>query len=254
MEVSPLLAHDTGRTVAEARQLFARAERPNFFIKIPGTLEGLPAIEEAIFNGVPINVTLLFSAEQYLAAANAYMRGVERRIEAGLNPMVWSVSSVFISRWDKAVMGKAPEELRDKLGIAVAKRTYKAYRQMLDSHRWQRLANHGAHPQRLLWACTGTKDPEASDILYIKALAAPFTITTIPEATLQDFADHGGVGRLLPAGGGDAEKVLGKFAQTSINYDQLAADLQRQGAEAFVKSWNDLLACISSKPALKAAG
>lgn len=204
MEVSPLLAHDTARTVAEAKQLYARAERPNLFIKIPGTKEGVPAIEEAIFGGVPINVTLLFSAERYTAAAEAYMRGIERRIEAGLSPMVWSVASVFISRWDKAVMGKVPEPLRDKLGIAVAKRTYKAYRQMLDSPRWQRLANFGAYPQRLLWASTGTKNPEASDILYIKALAAPFTITTIPEATLQDFADHGEIGRLLPAGGGDA--------------------------------------------------
>lgn len=254
MEVSPLLAHDTIRTVAEAKQLYAHAERPNFFIKIPGTKEGLPAIEEAIFDGVPINVTLLFSAEQYVAAAEAYMRGVERRIEAGLSPMVWSVASVFISRWDRAVMGKVPEELRDKLGIAVAKRTHKTYRQMLDSHRWQRLANAGAHPQRLLWASTGTKDPEASDILYIRALAAPFTITTIPEATLQDFADHGEIGRLLPAVGGDAERVLTKFARAGINYDQLAADLQRQGAEAFVKAWNELLARISSKSALKAAG
>lgn len=254
MEVSPLLAHDTARTVAEAKQLHTRAERPNLFIKIPGTKEGVPAIEEAIFDGIPINVTLLFSADQYTAAAEAYMRGVERRIEAGLTPMVWSVASVFISRWDKAVMGKVPEELRDKLGIAVAKRTYKAYRQMLDTARWQRLANAGAHPQRLLWASTGTKDPDASDILYIKALAAPFTITTIPEATLHDFADHGDIGKFMPAGGGDAEKVLAKFAQAGIHSDQLAADLQREGAEAFVKSWKDLLACIRSKSALKAAG
>lgn len=254
MEVSPLLAHDTARTVAEAKQLHTGAERPNLFIKIPGTKEGVPAIEQAIFDGVPINVTLLFSAEQYLASAEAYMRGVERRIEAGLTPMVWSVASVFISRWDKAVMGKVPEELRDKLGIAVAKRTYKAYRQMLDTARWQRLANAGAHPQRLLWASTGTKDPDASDILYIKALAAPFTITTIPEATLHDFADHGDIGKFMPAGGGDAEKVLAKFAQAGIHSDQLAADLQREGAEAFAKSWKDLLACIRSKSALKAAG
>ena len=254
LEVSPLLAHDTTRTVGEARQLYARARRPNFFIKIPGTKEGLPAIEQAIFEGVPINVTLLFSAEQYVAAAEAYMRGIERRIEAGLSPLVWSVASVFISRWDKAVMGKIPEELRDKLGIAVAKRTYKAYRQLLESHRWQRLANAGAHPQRLLWASTGTKDPDASDILYIKELAAPFIITTIPEATLLDFADHGAIGRLLPVGSGDAEKTLAKFAQAGIHYDRLAADLQREGAEAFVKSWNELLACIGSKSALKAAG
>jgi transaldolase len=254
MEVSPLLAHDTARTVDEAKQLYNRAERPNFFIKIPGTTEGLPAIEEAIFNGVPINVTLLFSAEQYLAAAEAYMRGVERRIEVGLGPMVWSVASVFISRWDKAVMGKAPEHLRDKLGIAVAKRTYKTYREMLNPPRWQLLANAGAHPQRLLWASTGTKDPEASDILYVKALAAPFTVTTIPEATLYDFADHGTVGRLMPAGGGDAEKMLAKFAQAGVSYDHLAADLQREGADAFVKSWKELLASINSKSALKAAG
>ncbi len=254
MEVSPLLAHDTARTVDEAGQLYARARRPNFFIKIPGTKEGLPAIEQAIFEGVPINVTLLFSAEQYVAAAEAYMRGIERWIEARLSPLVWSVASVFISRWDKAVMGKVPEELRNKLGIAVAKRTYKAYRQMLESHRWQRLANAGAHPQRLLWASTGTKDPEASDILYVKGLSAPFTITTIPEATLLDFADHGAIGRLLPAGSGDAEKTLARFAQAGVHYDRLAADLQREGAEAFVKSWNELLACIGSKSALKAAG
>lgn len=254
MEVSPLLAHDTARTVAQAKQLYNRGARPNLFIKIPGTKEGVPAIEQAIFDGVPINVTLLFSAEQYVASAEAYMRGVERRIEAGLSPMVWSVASVFISRWDKAVMGKVEKELRDKLGIAVAKRTYKAYRQTLNSPRWQRLANAGAHPQRLLWASTGTKDPDASDILYIKALAAPFTITTIPEPTLHDFADHGAIGKFMPAGGGDAEKVLAKFAQAGIHYDQLAADLQREGAEAFIKSWNDLLACIRSKSALKAAG
>lgn len=254
MEVSPLLAHNTAQTVAEAKQLCTRAERPNLFIKIPGTKEGVSAIEQAIFDGVPINVTLLFSAEQYVAAAEAYMRGLERRIEAGLNPMVRSVASVFISRWDKAVMGKVPDDLRDKLGIAVAKRTYKAYRQMLNSDRWQRLANAGAQPQRLLWASTGTKDPAASDILYIKALAAPFTITTIPEATLRDFADHGTVGKLMPAGGGDAEKVLAKFAQAGVHYDQLAGDLQSEGAQAFVKSWNELLACISSKSALKASG
>lgn len=254
MEVSPLLAYDTARTVAEAKQLCSRAERPNLFIKIPGTKEGVPAIEQAIFDGVPINVTLLLSAEQYVAAAEAYMRGLERRIEAGLNPIVRSVASVFISRWDKAVINKVPDELRDKLGIAVAKRTYKAYRQMLNSDRWQRLANAGAQPQRLLWASTGTKDPAASDILYIKALAAPFTITTIPEATLHDFADHGTVGRMMPAGGGDAEQVLAKFARAGVHYDQLAADLQREGAEAFVKSWNELLACISSKSVLKATG
>lgn len=254
MEVSPLLAHDTARTVAEAKQLYARAERPNLFIKIPGNREGAAAIEEAIFEGIPVNVTLLFSREQYLAAAEAYMRGVERRIEAGRNPGVWSVASVFISRWDKAVLDKVPHDLRDKLGIAVAKRTYKAYRQMLDSERWLRLANAGAHPQRLLWASTGTKDPDASDILYIKALAAPFTISTIPEKTLLDFADHGAIGKHMPVNGGDAEKMIARFSQAGVSYDQLAEDLQREGAEAFVKSWNDLLACIASKVTLKAAG
>ena len=253
MEVSPLLARDTARTVAEAKELYNRGNRANLFIKIPGTKEGIPAIEQAIFDGVPINVTLLFSAEQYVAAAEAYMRGLERRINGGLSPLVWSVASVFISRWDKAVMNRVPGELRDQLGIAVAKQTYKAYRQILNSPRWQRLANLGAHPQRLLWASTGTKDPAASDILYIKALAAPFTINTIPDATLHDFADHGSVDALLPADGGDADKMLARFAQTGTKYEQLATDLQREGAEAFVKSWNELLACISSKGALKTA-
>ena len=255
MEVSPLLAHDTAQTIAEAKQLYARAGRPNLFIKIPGTEEGLLAIEEAIFAGVPVNVTLLFSCEQYLAAADAYFRGVERRILAGLNPAVWSVGSVFISRWDKATMEKVPGELRDKLGIAVAMRTYKAYRQLLDSERWQRLANAGAHPQRLLWASTGTKDPAASDFLYIKALAAPFTINTIPDATLLAFADHGELSELLPVDGGDSEKVISKFGQAGINHDQLAADLQSEGTESFVKAWNELLASVESKNVLlKAAG
>lgn len=253
MEVSPLLAHDTARSVVEARQLHRLAARPNIFIKIPGTEEGLPAIEEAIFGGVPVNVTLLFSHEQYLAAADAYLRGVERRIYAHLNPSVWSVASVFISRWDKAVMSKVPEELRDKLGIAVAKRTYKAYRELRDSERWQHLIKAGARPQRLLWASTGTKDPNTSDILYIKALAAPNTINTIPEATLLDFADHGTVGGLLPADGGDAEMTMTKFAQTGVDYHQLAKDLQREGAESFVKSWNELLASIALKGEVRAA-
>ena len=255
MEVSPLLAHDTAQTIAEVKQLHARAGRPNLFIKIPGTQEGLLAIEEAIFAGVPVNVTLLFSCEQYLAAADAYFRGVERRILAGLNPAVWSVGSVFISRWDKATMGKVGKGLQDKLGIAVAKRTYKAYRQLLDSERWQRLANAGAHPQRLLWASTGTKDPAASDVLYIKALAAPFTINTIPDATLLAFADHGELSELLPVDGGDSEKTISKFGQAGIDHDQLAADLQREGTESFVKAWNELLASVASKNVLlKAAG
>ena len=255
IEVSPLLAYDTAGTIAEVKRIHARAGQPNLFVKIPGTREGLPAIEESIFAGVPVNVTLLFSREQYLAAAEAYLRGVERRIQAGLRPDVYSVASVFISRWDKATMGKVPEELRDNLGIAVAKQTYKAYRELLDSPRWLRLANAGARPQRLLWASTGTKDPNASDVLYIKALAAPFTINTIPDATLLAFADHGVLGELLPADGGDAQKMIAKFAQAGIDHDRLAADLQREGTESFVKAWKELLDSIRSKSAtFKAAG
>lgn len=249
IEVSPLLAYDTAGTVAAVKHLHARAERPNLFVKIPGTPEGLPAIEESIFAGVPVNVTLLFSREQYLASADAYMRGVERRIKAGLKPDVCSVASVFISRWDKATMGKVPEELRDNLGIAIAKQTYKAYRQLLDSPRWLRLANAGARAQRLLWASTGTKDPNASDVLYIKALAAPFTINTIPDATLIAFADHGVLGELLPPDGGDAETMIAKFAEAGVDHVRLAADLQREGAESFVKAWKELLDSIKSKSA-----
>ena len=247
LELSPLLAHDTARSIASAQRLHAAAGRPNLFIKIPGTTAGVPAIEEAIFAGVPINVTLLFSREQYLAAAEAYLRGIERRIAAGLDPLVWSVASVFISRWDKAVLGRVPEALRDRLGIAIARRTYKAYRDLLDAPRWLRLLNAGARAQRLLWASTGTKDPEASDVLYVQSLAAPFTVNTIPEATLQAFADHGEVGDLLPADGGDCEEVLSRFQRAGIDLDALAAQLQRDGAEAFDRSWNDLMACISSK-------
>jgi len=255
MEVSPLFAHDTAQTITQTNQLSARGERPNLFIKIPGTREGVPAIEESIFAGVPVNVTLLFSSEQYLAAAEAYMRGVERRIAAGLNPDVCSVASLFISRWDKATMGKVAKDLQNHLGIAVAQRTYKAYRQLLDSERWQRLANAGARSQRLLWASTGTKDPDASDILYIEALASPFTINTIPDATLLAFADHGKLGEVMPVDGGDAEKMIAKFGKAGIDHDQLAADLQREGAELFVKSWNELLASIASKNVrLKATG
>ena len=254
IEVSPALAYDTPGTIAEVRRLHARAERPNLFVKIPGTPEGMPAIEESIFSGIPVNVTLLFSREQYLAAAEAYLRGIERRIQAGLNPDVCSLASVFISRWDKATMEKAPGELRDKLGIAVAKRTYKAYRRLLDSERWLRLANAGARPQRLLWASTGTKDPAASDILYIKVLA-PFTVNTIPDKTLLAFADHGSVGELMAADGGDAEEMIAKFAQAGIDYDKLASDLQREAAESFVKDWNEMLASIAWKSAaFKAAG
>jgi transaldolase len=249
LEVSPLLAHDTASTLVAARDLFARAARPNLFIKIPGTKEGLPAIEESIFAGIPVNVTLLFSREHYLAAAEAFLRGIERRIDAGLNPNVGSVASVFISRWDTAVMGKVPDSLSDQLGIAIAKRIYKAYRSLLSSDRWQRVYDFGARPQRLLWASTGTKDPKASDILYIKALAAPFTVNTMPEGTLKALADHGEVGATLPADGGDCEEVLAQFAKAGIDIDALAAQLQDEGAKSFVQSWNDLMSVIASKSA-----
>jgi transaldolase len=209
----------------------------------------LPAIEEAIFAGIPINVTLLFSREQYLAAADAFLRGIERRIDAGLKPAVGSVASLFISRWDVAVMDKVPDFLRDQLGIAIAKRTYKAYRTLLDSPRWQRAFNAGVRPQRLLWASTGTKDPKASDILYVKSLAAPFTVNTMPDATLKAFADHGDVGPILPADGGDCEEVLAQFSKVGIDIDALAAQLQDEGAKSFVQSWNDLMAVILAKSA-----
>jgi len=247
LEVSPVLAHDTKRTLAAARDLYQRGGKPNLFIKIPGTPEGLPAIEEAIFAGVPINVTLLFSREQYVATAEAYLRGVERRIEAGLNPAVASVASLFISRWDVAISGKVPGELTNRLGIAVAQRTYKAYLELLASRRFQRAANAGARVQRLLWASTGTKDPKASDTLYVKALAAPFTINTMPDATLKAFGDHGQVGELLAPDGGDCEKVLASFVKAGIDIDALATQLQNDGAASFVKSWNDLMASIESK-------
>src|SRR5499427_2744490 len=213
LEVSPALAYDTKTTLASARDLHRRAGRPNLFIKIPGTKEGIPAIEESIFAGVPINVTLLFSREHYLAAADAYLRGVERRIAAGLDPAISSVASVFISRWDVSVVKSAPAELHDQLGIAIAKRTYRAYREVLDSERWQRAFNAGAWPQRLLWASTGVKDPLASDVLYIKALAAPFTINTMPEGTLKALAEHKDLGRIMAADGGDCEKVLSDFTK-----------------------------------------
>jgi len=250
LEVSPLLAYDTASSLAAARDLHTRAAQPNLFIKIPGTPEGLPAIEEAIFAGVPVNVTLLFSREQYLAAAGAYLRGVERRIERGLNPDVGSVASLFISRWDVAVSGKVPDALRDQLGIAIARRAYKAYCGLLSSPRWQRAFNFGARPQRLLWASTGTKDPKASDVLYVKALAAPFTVNTMPDGTLKALADHGEVGSILPADGGDAEEVLAKFGAAGVDIDALAAQLQKEGAASFVKSWNDLMTVIESKSAV----
>src|SRR5262247_4125366 len=236
LEVSPVLAHDTASTLAAAKALFARAGRPNLFIKIPGTKEGVPAIEEAIFAGVPINVTLLFSREQYLAAAEAFLRGTERRIDAGLEPDVASVASLFVSRWDAAVASNVQGRLLNQLGIAMARRTYAAYRRLLDSPRWQRAANAGARPQRLLWASTGTKDPHASDVLYVKALAAPFTVNTMPEATMKALGDHGEVREILPADGGDCEAVLTQFAKAGINVDQLAAQLQDEGAKSFVSS------------------
>ena len=249
LEVSPLLAYDTASSLAAAKSLHGRAQQPNLFIKIPGTPQGLPAIEEAIFAGIPVNVTLLFSREQFLAAADAYLRGVERRIEAGLNPVIGSVGSIFISRWDVAVAEKVPEPLRDQLGIAVARRTYKAYRELLASPRWQRALNFGARPQRLLWASTGTKDPKASDVLYVKALAAPFTVNTMPDGTLKALADHGELGAALPADGGDCEQVLAQFAQAGIDVDALAARLQDEGAKSFVKSWDELMGVIASKSA-----
>jgi len=254
LEVSPMLAYDTASTLAAAKELQARAARPNVFIKIPGTKEGLPAIEEAIFAGVPINVTLLFSREHYVEAADAFLRGIERRVAAGLNPGVASVASVFVSRWDAAVTGKVPSGLNNQLGIAVANRTYQAYRELLCSPRWQRVYNAGARPQRLLWASTGTKDPKASDVLYIKALAAPFTVNTIPEATLIALADHGELGSIMAADGGDCEAVLAQFVKAGVNVDILAAQLQSEGAKSFVKSWNELMAVIGSKSsALKLA-
>jgi len=244
LEVSPTLAYDTDATVREAKALHARAGRDNLFIKIPGTSEGLPAIEECIAAGVPVNVTLLFSAEQYLAVADAYMNGVERRLEQGLDPAVGSVASVFMSRWDVAVADRAPAELKDRLALAVGMKTYAAYRSLLDSDRSQRLANAGARAQRLLWASTSTKDPAASDTLYVHGLGAPFTVNTIPGETLKAFADHGEVGDPLPADGGDAEETLARFAAAGIDVDALATDLQTKGAASFVSSWNDLLAVI----------
>lgn len=247
MEVSPLLASDTRGSIEAATAIHRQADRPNLFVKIPGTPKGVPAIEESIFNGVPINVTLLFSSEQYIAAAEAYLRGIERRIEAGLSPRVESVASLFVSRWDKAVAKDVPKALRNKLGIAVAGRTYQTYRKMLNSARWKKLAKAGASPQRLLWASTGTKDPDASDVLYIEALAAPDTINTIPDRTLSAFANHGKVGRPMPKTGDSAEKVLKKFAKAGVDIDALAKKLQVDGAKAFVKSWRELMQTIAAK-------
>jgi transaldolase len=247
LEVSPKLADDTQGTIEQAARLHAEGDRENLFIKIPGTPAGLPAIEESIFAGIPINVTLLFDREQYLAAADAYLRGIERRIEAGLDPDIASVASIFMSRWDVAVADEVPDELRNRLGLAVGFRAYRAYRELLDSQRMQRLMNEGARPQRLLWASTGTKDPKASDVLYIEGFASPFTVNTMPEPTLHAFADHGEVGELVPADGGDAEQVLAEFEGAGIGVDALAKRLQEEGAQAFVKSWTELLKTIESQ-------
>jgi transaldolase len=255
LEVSPLLAYDTKTTINVAKDLFARAKRPNLFIKIPGTREGLPAIEEAIFAGVPVNVTLLFSADHYVAAAEAYLRGIERRIAAGLNPNVGSVASLFISRWDGAVAGKVPAELVNKLGIAIGQSAYRAYCSLLSSPRYLRVMNAGARPQRLLLASTGTKDPKASDVMYITALGAPLTVNTMPEATLKAFGDHGSVGTPVGADGGDCMAVLAAFGKAGIDLGALAAKLQTDGAASFVGSWNELMGVIASKSAaLEKAG
>jgi transaldolase len=246
--VSPKLAHDTKSTVDEAKALHERAATPNLFIKVPGTPEGVPAIEELVAAGVSVNVTLLFSREHYQAAAEAYLRGLERRRESGLDlDAVASVASVFISRWDAAVTGKLPDDLRGRLGVAVAERTYKTYRDLLASDRWQKLEAAGAKPQRLLWASTGTKDPNLSDTFYVHALASEQTINTMPEKTLLAFGEHGAIGDLLPADGGDAEHVLARIGSAGVDIEALAATLQTEGADAFVKSWDDLLARIASK-------
>jgi transaldolase len=256
LEVSPKVAHDTTSTIAAAEDLHERAKRHNVFIKIPGTKEGLPAIEEAIFHGIPVNVTLLFSQDQYLAAADAFLRGVDRRIESGLNPDVASVASLFISRWDTAVAAKVPAAMQNQLGIAVGKQTFKAYRAFLASERWQRAINFGARPQRLLFASTGTKDPKASDIHYIKALAEPFTVNTMPENTLKAFGDHGELNGVLLPDGGDSETVLAEFTGAGIDVAALAARLQDEGAKAFVQSWDELMTVIETKSGAlkKAAG
>jgi transaldolase len=249
LEVSPLLADDSAGTIKAAAGLHRRAQRPNLYIKIPGTDAGVHAIEETIFAGVPVNVTLLFSCEQYLAAAEAYLRGIERRVAAGLDPKIQSVASIFVSRWDAAVHDKVAAPLRNRLGIAVARRIYRAYRQLLDSERWRKLAAVGADPQRVLWASTGTKDPKAPDTLYIEALAAPDTVNTMPEATLLAYADHGKLGEAMPADGGDADALLSEFQRSGVEQAPIAAQLQREGARAFTKSWEDLLACLASKSA-----
>ncbi len=247
LEVSPLIADDAEATIEEAAELHAKAERDNLFIKIPGTEAGLTAIEESIFAGIPVNVTLLFDADQYLAAADAYLKGIERRIEAGLSADIASVASIFMSRWDVAVADKVPDELHNRLGLAIGFEAYRAYRELLDSDRMQRLMNEGARPQRLLWASTGTKDPDASDTLYIKGFASPFTVNTMPEPTLNAFADHGEVGDLVPADGGDCEQLLAKFGEAGIDVKALAKQLQEEGKDAFAKSWDEMLKTIESQ-------
>ena len=247
LEVSPLLANDTDGTIKAAAVLHDRAQRPNLFIKIPGTRAGIPAIEESIFAGVPVNVTLLFSCEHYMAAAKAYMRGIERRIAAGLDPKVYSVASIFVSRWDTAIKDKTPQVLHNRLGIAISKRVYKCYRELLASPRWQKLVEAGARPQRLLWGSTGSKDPDAPDTLYIEALVAPDTINTMPDKTLLAFAEHGKVQTTMPSDGGDAEAVLAAFARVNVDDVVLAAKLQREGVQLFAESWNDLMDCIATK-------
>ncbi|MGA9534935.1 MAG: transaldolase [Desulfobacterales bacterium] len=249
MEVSPRLTQDTDSAVAAVKDLYTRARRPNIFIKIPGTREGLPAVEEAIFAGVPVNVTFLFSREHYLAAAEAYLRGVERRIAAGLKPNVGSVASLFVNCWDVAVTGMVPDALHNQLGIAVARRTYKACRELVRSPRWKRAYNAGARPQRLLWAGTESKDPMASDVFYINALAAPLTVNCMLESTLKAFADHGDFGTSMPADGGDCEAVLNRFAKAGIDIDDLAAQLQDDGTAVFIKSWIEVMSEIASKSA-----
>ncbi|HET6570219.1 MAG TPA: transaldolase [Solirubrobacterales bacterium] len=252
LEVSPLIADDTEATIEEAAALHAKAERDNLYIKIPGTPAGLPAIEQSIFAGIPINVTLLFDDKQYLAAADAYLRGIERRIEAGLSPDVASVASIFMSRWDVAVTGKVSDGLHNRLGLAIGYRAYRAYRELLDSPRMQRLMNEGARPQRLLWASTGTKDPNASDVLYIEGFASPFTVNTMPEPTLHAFADHGELSGAVPADGGDCDRVLAEFEQAGIGVDALAEQLQEEGKEAFAKSWDEMLKTIESQVGARA--
>jgi transaldolase len=247
LEVSPLLAYDTDATIAEAKRLYAKAGKPNLFIKIPGTKEGLPAIEAATFAGVPVNVTLLFSTADYLAAAEAYMRGLEKRVAAGLDPDVRSVASVFISRWDRAIVEDVPDELKNRLGNAIGQHAYRTYRELLDSDRWQRLENAGARPQRLLFASTSSKDKRAHDTLYVEALAAPNTVNTMPEETLRAFADHGKLAAVLSPYGGDCDSVLDAYAKAGVDVEALARKLQSDGAKAFVASWQDLLKSIGAK-------